>query len=78
MAAVSQHALQIEAVLKLGKTNSLRIQMFQDRCEDPGKFGLGCLDFHSSGICGNGVCFCKAPYSGETCESEFKVATVDG
>lgn len=36
MAAVSQHALQIEAVLKLGKTNSLRIQMFQDRCEDPG------------------------------------------
>jgi len=24
------------------------------------------------GICGNGVCFCKAPYSGETCESEFK------
>lgn len=24
------------------------------------------------GICGNGVCFCKAPYSGETCEVEFK------
>lgn len=42
-----------------------------------GEFGLGCLDFHSSGICGNGVCFCKAPYSGETCESEFKAATLD-
>lgn len=28
------------------------------------------------GICGNGVCFCKAPYSGETCEVEFKVPTV--
>eukprot|EP00435_Cladocopium_sp_Y103_P034681 s3413_g9.t1 len=26
----------------------------------------------SQRICGNGVCFCKALYSGETCEVEFK------
>ncbi|CAK9101955.1 2-isopropylmalate synthase [Durusdinium trenchii] len=24
------------------------------------------------GLCASGVCFCKAPYSGETCEVEFK------